>query len=289
MSSYEGSNYNLARMRTVTSKVSSQMNMLKRLLETPEGNMGTYSEGGSLNGSALSRTFISHKKGLVNRDRYNVSFSQPKESVAVSIALDISASMSAPITLRGNAQERALAKIGATPTVMSEVAYSAVALLESLDRAGVPCALALVEPSCNQFGRENPTAVMVKNFNNRITDEKKKKLIDLNPYTGTELTEYAWAAIDLLEGRDETHRIAIFMTDMGDANSRLKLHSMSKQALFKGITLAGVGMDGKRDPYNERLYKSILPNCLYAYSAESFSGSIIPFLCEAVSTGRQNY
>ena len=287
--SYERSSYNEARMRTVTSKVSSQMNMLKRLLETPEGNMGTYHEGGSLNGSALSRTFISHKKGLVNRDRYNVSFSQPKESVSVSIVLDISASMSAPITLRGSAQERALAKVGANPSVMSEVAYSAIALLDGLDRSGIPCALALVEPSNIGYGSVNPRAIMVKDFNTRITDEKKKKLVDLNPYTGTNLTEYAWVALDLLEGRDETHRIAIFMTDMGDSGSRGKLHSMSKQALFKGITLAGVGMDSTNNPYNERDYKNILPNCLYAYSAESFSGGIIPFLCEAVSTGRQNY
>jgi len=277
--------FNLARYNTINGRVNADMNRLRRALETPEGGKGVYSEGASLNPSALTQTYVAARTGRENENRYRVNFSAPKEDVAVSIALDVSASMDSNIRVSGSAQERALAKMLGKPTCMSEVGYSASALMTAFQRAGIKSQLSLVKPGTPpqpQMEREivGPKNLIVSSFSQPWTEKESKFIVDFSPHTGTSLTDYAWCAIEALRPRKERHRIAIFMTDMADRGSMTHLHDMARQALLDGIVLAGVGMDPSRNMKD--YYERVLPNALHCVDAESFAGSIIPFIIKSV-------
>ena len=281
--------FNPIRERQVSGRVNADMNRLRRVLETPEGNKGTFSEGGSLNPSAISRTYMSARRGSENSDRYRVNFSSPKEDVAVSITLDISASMSSGAKMKGSAQERALTKMFERPSAQSEVGYSASALMKAFHKAGIKSRLACVEPGSNREPNEiiPPRSRVVSSFEDPWTDEMTTQIVGLDPYTGTSLTDYAWCAIDPLIARKERHRIAIFMTDMADRSSALKLKDLALWSLSQGIVLAGSGMDGSDSSRLKQEYMQYLPNALYCTDAEGFSSQIVPFLIKAIRA-RQN-
>ena len=204
-------------------------NILRKLFMTQAMSKGVKIEGNSLNGMALTRSFISARSCRENNDRYITQVRKPKTRCAFSFAMDFSGSMTSRPTKKddtflGNSSswERVIGSIHAITNVAESI--------------GIKSKIGFVQFDSREF-----EIGILKDFEQKAwSDEYAQQITRLSPFSGTDISFYARASIYMLENIEADHKIAFFLTDGEDWQFEQYAYSLNELAKSKNITLVGI-------------------------------------------------
>lgn len=211
-------------------------NILRKLFMTQALSKGHRVEGNSLNGMALTRSFVSARACRDNTDRYISEVRKPKTRCAFSFAIDFSGSMNGSPTRKADSfleYSSSWERVIGTIHAITHVA----------DTIGIKSKVGFVQFESNEF-----EIGVLKDFEQKAwTDDYAQKVSNLSAYSGTDIRFYARASIYMLENIEAEHKIAFFLTDGDDWQFPDYAYSLNELAKSKGITLVGIAFTTKKD------------------------------------------
>lgn len=176
---------------------------LRRLLLTENMQRTLEIEGASLNSSAITDTYMSLKRNIENRDRYETFNRIPSVKCGFSFTIDFSGSMN---TYR-------------KPTTWEQVLTTAYCIGKLTQTMGVESNCAIVGVNAiasHNVGAVGSTdsyvaqAVIIKDQKEKWSEDLYKQVWGYKPSTGTYLSQYIQVALDMAKKINAQKRVAFF-------------------------------------------------------------------------------
>ena len=267
------SKYSMIRHTEIKKLVNRDVYKLRKAIQAFNGADGTSFKGSSLNPNQLSNTFIAVKNNRDNPNRMRNFTINPKESMAVSFAIDNSGSMSRPLT---KSNEKPY-----TYTNFTEVCYAMDAMIRAFDMLKIKSEASLV---CFETRTVADTrhiishAVRFKKPSDRWNDDMLIGLMKNDVWTGTCVDSYANVAIESVKRMNATHKVAFLLTDYSDGE---RIHEIAHEAkALHNINLVCIGVAPSRTQL--RYYEQNLPNCVVGIHADKICRKVIPKIIEVL-------
>ena len=234
-----------AKLKVVKDKFLTSANILRKLFRSSSYTRGVRETGYSLNGNALTNTFVNARACRDNPDRYNTQVRKPVTKAVFSFAIDFSGSMA------HNYTDNTLGRLSAIESVITAL-YGVTHVAESV---GIQSKVAFIEFD-KPFGGKGDrdlgasTRCVIKDFNQKPwTDEYCLTLCNkLSPSGEDDLAEYARQAIEMVAYENAEHKVAFFMTDGINAHSHNYYASLVEIAKAKGVKLIGISFNTPLHP-----------------------------------------
>jgi len=266
------STYSVIRHTEIKKLVNKDVYKLRKAIQAFNGADGASFKGSSLNPNQLSNTFIAVKNNRDNPNRMRNFTINPKESMAVSFAIDNSGSMG-----------RGLRDCDNKPysyTNFTEVCYAMDAMIRAFETLKIKSEASLV---CFEGEKVQGTthtiahAVRFKKTCDRWADTDLIGLMKNRVYTGTCLDSYAKVAIESVKSISASHKVAFLLTDYHNDVGRL--HEIAHEALTQhNIHLVCIGVAINRSYFSQ--FKENLPNCVVGIDADEICRKVIPKIIE---------
>lgn len=212
-------------------------NILRNLFKSQGNKLGYREQGYSLNGNALTRSFVSARSCRENNDRYTTQVRKPVAKAVFSFAIDFSGSM-----CRGAGQDSYFPRCSTWEKVIGAL-YGVSHVAESV---GILSKIAFIEFEKGHLdlgiGMGESQRNVIKGFNDKAwTEEYAIKVADtFSPRGGDDLAEYARHAIAMVENESAEYKVAFFMTDGMNSYSHEYYNSLNELAKAKGVKLIGI-------------------------------------------------
>jgi hypothetical protein len=223
---------------------------LRRMLMTENMQRTTEIEGANLNTSSITDTYMSIKRNIENRDRYETFMRIPSVKCGFSFAIDFSGSMT-----------------NGRPNTWEKVLSSAFAVGKLVETMGVISSCSIVGVD-NTFSSASgatdsyvPQAIMIKETNEKWTDDLLVDAWQYFPSTSTYVSQYIMVALDMVKKINAQKRVAFFLTDGEDHGVYPYLRSFVDIAKAQGIHLVGIvfSENGQtKDRYLREIPKNII-------------------------------
>ena len=240
---------------------------LRRLLMTENMQRTTEIEGANLNSSSITDTFMSLKRNIENRDRYETFNRIPSVKCGFSFAIDFSGSMDS-----------------GRPTTWEKVISAAYTVGKMTESMGVISNCSLVGVDSYSAGDASGAtdshvaqACMLKDAKEKWNDEIFMEAWKYQPHTGTYVSQYIQVALDMVKKINAQKRVAFFLTDGEDNGVYPYLQSFVDLAKAQGIHLVGIVF---ADSYytEERYLKAIPKNIICVRDPKTLGQKMITVL-----------
>jgi len=223
---------------------------LRRLLMSESMQRTLEIEGASLNTSSICDTYMSMKRNIENRDRYETYWRVPSVKCGFSFSIDFSGSMD---TYK-------------KPTTWEMVLSTAYAVGRLTQTMGVEsnCSIVGVERALGASGSTDSLgskAVILKDLREKWNDDIFSHSWGYKPHTGTYVAQYIQVAIDMVKKINAQKRVAFFLTDGEDDAVYPYLQSFVDIAKAQGIHLIGIVYTSHfqtANMYSSRIPKNII-------------------------------
>ncbi len=224
---------------------------LRRLLMTENMQRSLEIEGASLNTSAICDTYMSIKRNIENRDRYETYWRIPSVKCGFSFAIDFSGSM--------NTTKK--------PTTWEMVLSTAYAVGRMTQTMGVESNCSIVGVDNSHDGGVGSTdyytsrAVIIKDIREKWSDDLFCDSWSFQPCTGTYVSQYIQVAIDMAKRINAQKRVAFFLTDGEDPGVYSYLQSLVDLAKAQSVHLIGIVFTSNYrtgQEYSRRIPKNII-------------------------------
>lgn len=213
-------------------------NILRNLFKSNGNKQGLREQGYSLNGNALTKSFVSARSCRENNDRYITQVRKPVAKAVFSFAIDFSGSM-----CRGSGSQDSYFPRCCTWERVIGALYGVSHVAESV---GILSKIAFIQFENGHLdlgrGMGESQRNVIKGFNDKAwTDDYAIKIADtFSPQGGDDLAEYARHAIAMVENENAEHKVAFFMTDGMNSFSHEYYASLNELAKAKGVKLIGI-------------------------------------------------